>query len=81
MTNLNSVQYTFPYVRNHFLDYNWSKRGVPADYGHLKSNQYFLTSLKANINNQQSTLEALLNGSRKIQEILPMLDETILAYE
>ena len=70
-----------PYVRNHFLDYNWSKRGVPADYEHLKSNQYFLTSLKANINNQQSTLEALLNGSRKIQEILPMLNETILAYE
>ena len=70
-----------PYVRNHFLDYNWSKLGVPADYEHLKSDQYFLTSLKANINNQQSTLEALQNGSKKIQEILPMLDETILAYK
>ncbi|MGJ8716432.1 MAG: DUF6090 family protein [Maribacter stanieri] len=70
-----------PYVRNHFLDYNWSKQGVPADYEHLKSDQYFLTSLKTNIKNQESTLEQLQNGTRKIQEILPMLDETILAYE
>jgi hypothetical protein len=70
-----------PYVRNHFLDYNWSKRGVPGDYEHLKSDQYFLTSLKSNIKNQESTLEALQNGAIKIQEILPMLDETILAYE
>lgn len=70
-----------PYVRNHFLDYNWSKQGVPADYEHLKCDQYFLTSLKTNIKNQESTLEQLQNGTRKIQEILPMLDETILAYE
>ena len=70
-----------PYVRNHFLDWDWSKRGVPANYEHLKSDQYFLTSLKANIKNEESTLEALQNGARKIQEILPMLDKTILAYE
>jgi hypothetical protein len=70
-----------PYVRNHFLDWNWSKRGVPADYEQLKSDQYFLTCLKLNIKNEESTLEALQNGARKIQEILPMLDETILAYE
>jgi len=69
-----------PYVRNHFLDLNWSKRGVPADYEQLKSDQYFLTSLKLNVKNEESTLEALQNGARKIQEILPMLDETILAY-
>ncbi|MEL4456496.1 DUF6090 family protein [Lutimonas vermicola] len=70
-----------PYVRNHFLDWNWSKRGVPADYEHLKSDQYFLTSLKVSIKNEESTLEVLKNGAMKIQEILPMLDETILAYE
>ncbi len=70
-----------PYVRNHFLDWNWSKRGVPADYEHLKSDQYFLTSLKVSIKNEESTLEALQNGAREIQEILPMLDKTILAYD
>ena len=70
-----------PYVRNHFLDWNWSKRGVPTDYEHLKTDQYFLTSLKVSIKNEESTLEQLQNGARKIQEILPMLDETILAYE
>ena len=70
-----------PYVRNHFLDYNWSKRGVPADFELLKSDQYFLTSLKSNIKNEESTLEALQNGARKIQEILPILDKTILVYD
>ena len=70
-----------PYVRNHFLDWDWSKRGVPADYEHLKSDQYFLTCLKLNIKNGESTLEELQNGTRMIQKILPMLDETILAYE
>ena len=70
-----------PYVRNHFLDFEWSIQGVPADYEYLMSDQYFLTSLKTNIKNQESTLEALNNGAKKIQEILPMLDKTILAYE
>jgi len=70
-----------PYVRNYFLDWNWSKRGVPANYEHLKSDQYFLTSLKVNIKNEESTLEALQNGTRKIQEILPILEKTILTYE
>ena len=70
-----------PYVRNHFLDYYWSKRGVPADFELLKSDQYFLTSLKSNIKNEESTLESLQNGARKIQEILPILDKTILAYD
>lgn len=70
-----------PYARNNFLDFNWSKRGVPANYEHLKSDQYFLTSLKTNIKNEESTLEALQNGARKIQEILPILDRTVLAFE
>lgn len=70
-----------PYVRNHFLDWDWSKGGVPADYEQLKSDQYFLTCLKLNIKNGESTLEELQNGTRMIQKILPMLDETILAYE
>jgi hypothetical protein len=70
-----------PYVRNHFLDFNWGKRGVPADYEYLKSDQYFLTSLTVNIKNEESTLEALQNGARKIQEILPMLDEAIMAHK
>jgi hypothetical protein len=70
-----------PYVRNHFLDWDWTKRGVPADYEHLKSDQYFLTCLKLNIKNGESTLKELQNGTRMIKKILPMLDETILAYE
>ena len=70
-----------PYVRNHFLDWAWSERGVPADYEQLKSDQYFLTSLKVSIKNEESTLEQLQDGARKIQEILPMLEETILAYK
>ena len=70
-----------PYVRSHFLDWNWSHRGVPADYEHLKSDQYFLTSLKLSIKNEESTLQALQAGASKIQEILPMLDKIILAYD
>ena len=70
-----------PYVRSHFLDWNWSDRGVPADYEHLKSDQYFLTCLKVSIKNEESTLKALQTGVSKIQEILPMLDKTILAYD
>ncbi|MBC2838605.1 DUF6090 family protein [Robiginitalea sp. SC105] len=70
-----------PYARNHFLDWNYSEGGVPADYEQLKSDQYFLTCLKLNIKNAESTLAALQNGARKIQEILPMLDEAISAYE
>jgi len=70
-----------PYIRHHFLDFDWSKRGVPSDYEHLMSDQYFLTTLKANIKNEESTLEALENGAKKIQEILPILDKTVLSYE
>tara|TARA_R110002049_G_scaffold80486_1_gene204770 strand:+ start:254 stop:979 length:726 start_codon:yes stop_codon:yes gene_type:complete len=70
-----------PYIRHHFLDFDWSKRGVPLDYEHLMSDQYFLTTLKANIKNEESTLEALENGAKKIQEILPILDKTVLSYE
>ena len=70
-----------PYVRSHFLEWNWSDRGVPADYEHLKSDQYFLTCLKVSIKNEESTLEALQTGASKIQEILPMLDKTIVAYD
>ncbi len=70
-----------PYVRSNFIDWDWGKRGVPKDYQQLKSDQYFLTCLKINIKNQEITLEALQNGASKIQEILPMLDQTILAYK
>ncbi len=70
-----------PYVRNHFLDWDFSKRGVPADYEQLKSDKYFLTCLMLNVKNSESTLEALKTGAREIQEILPILDETILAYK
>ena len=70
-----------PYIRKHFLDWNWSNRGVPADYEQLKSDQYFLTCLKLSIQNERSTLEALQTGASKIQEILPLLDKTIVAYE
>ena len=70
-----------PYIREHFLDWNWNNRGVPADYEQLKSDQYFLTSLKVNIKNEESTLEALQKGGNKIQYILPMLDKAILDYD
>ena len=70
-----------PYIREHFLDFNWGQLGVPLDYEHLMSDQYFLTSLKVNIKNEESTLKALQEGSSKIQEILPTLDKALLAYE
>ncbi len=70
-----------PYIRSHFLDWRWNDLGVPADYEHLKSDQYFLTSLKLNIANGESTFYALKNGARKIQEILPMLDKTIVVHK
>ena len=70
-----------PYIRNHFLDWEWSERGIPADFEQLKSDQYFLTSLKLNITNIEDTLKALERGANNIKQILPMLDETILAYK
>lgn len=69
-----------PYARNHFLDWNWGDYGVPADYNHLKSDQYFLTCLKINVKNEESTLDALKKGGSQIQKILPILDKTILDY-
>lgn len=70
-----------PYVRNNFLDWDYSALGVPADYEQLKSDQYFLTCLTVNIKNGESTVTALRDGVSKIKEILPLLDETILAYD
>ncbi|MEB8327721.1 DUF6090 family protein [Flavobacteriaceae bacterium KMM 6897] len=70
-----------PYIRNHFLDWEWSNRGIPADYEQLKSDQYFLTSLKLNITNAKDTLKALERGANNIKQILQILDETILYYE
>jgi len=66
-----------PYIRNHFLDWEWSERGIPADYEQLKSDQYFLTSLKLNITNVKDTLKALERGANNIKQILQILDETI----
>ena len=70
-----------PYTRNYFLDYNWGNQGVPADYEHLKSDRFFLTTLKINLKNEESTLGALLNGSREIQGLISMLDRTIATYK
>ena len=70
-----------PYIRNHFLDWKWSERGIPADFEQLKSDQYFLTSLKLNITNIKDTLKALERGANNIKQILQILDETILYYE
>ena len=70
-----------PYVRSYFIDWNFDDSGVPANYEHLKSDQYFRTCLKVSLKNEESTLEALQTGASKIQEILPMLDKTVLAYE
>ena len=70
-----------PYIRNHFLDWEWTERGIPADFEQLKSDQYFLTSLKLNITNIKDTLKALERGANNIKQILQILDETILYYE
>ena len=70
-----------PYARNHFRDYNWSKEAIPADYEQLKSDFYFLTSLKVNIKNEESTLLALREGNQAIQELLPILDKTLSSYQ
>ena len=70
-----------PYIRNHFLDWEWSERGIPADFEQLKSDQYFLTSLKLNITNIKDTLKALERGANNIKQILQILDETISYYE
>ncbi|WP_207764272.1 DUF6090 family protein [Hanstruepera neustonica] len=71
------IKVFLPYVRSYFRDYSWSKQGVPTDYEHLKSDQYFLTMLKVNIKNEESTLEQLQYAAKQIQHILPMLDERI----
>ncbi|WP_228853519.1 DUF6090 family protein [Aegicerativicinus sediminis] len=69
-----------PYIRNHFLDWEWNERGIPADYENLKSDQYFLTSLKLNITNIKDTSKALERGANNIRQILPILDKTIVSY-
>ncbi len=69
------------YVRSHFLDWSWNNKGVPADYEHLKDDQYFRTCLKVSLKNEESTVYALGVGAKKIQEILPMLEKTILTYD
>lgn len=75
------IQVFLPYVRSHFIDWNWNKRGVPADYAHFKNDQYFLTCLKVSIKNHESTLEQLQIGSSQIRGILPMLDQAIATYD
>ncbi|MGB0916573.1 MAG: DUF6090 family protein [Flavobacteriales bacterium] len=75
------IEVFMPYVRHHFLDWNWTVRGVPADYEHLKTDQYFRSCLKVNVKNQESTVQQLEKGAKKIQEILPLLDKAILAYD
>ncbi|UWX53772.1 DUF6090 family protein [Maribacter litopenaei] len=70
-----------PYIRNHFKDYSWGKEAIPADYEQLKSDLYFLTSLKINIRNEESTLEALEEGNQAIRELLPKLDNALTSYQ
>ena len=70
-----------PYTRNHFRDYNWGTEAIPSDYKQLKSDRYFLTSLKVNIKNEESTLLALQEGNEAIQELLPKLDKALSAYQ
>ncbi len=70
-----------PYIRNHFLDWEYPKKGIPKDYEHFKNDQYFLTSLKINIKNAESTLGELKNGSKNIKKILPILDEALLSNQ
>lgn len=69
-----------PYLRNHFLEWDYNIRGIPADYEQLKSDRYFLTSLKLNITNGKATLGELEKATINISEILPVLEEAILAY-
>ncbi|KAA2216735.1 DUF6090 family protein [Maribacter flavus] len=70
-----------PYARNHFRDYTWGTEAIPADYEQLKSDLYFLTSLKINIGNEEGTLLDLREGNRAIQELLPILDKTLSSYQ
>ncbi len=70
-----------PYIRNHFKDYNWGTEAIPADYEQLRSDLYFLTTLKVNIRNEESTLLALREGNQAIQELLPRLDKTLSSYQ
>lgn len=70
-----------PYIRSHFLDWHWCQYGIPADYENLKSDQYFLTSLKVNIQNGKSTLISYKKGANNIKQILPILDKTLLSYK
>ncbi|KXI28413.1 DUF6090 family protein [Paraglaciecola hydrolytica] len=70
-----------PYVRNHFLDWSWGKYGHLANYEQIKEDHYFLTSLKINRMNQESTVQALERGASDIQELIPILDKTIMEYD
>ena len=70
-----------PYARNHFRDYTWGIEAIPADYEQLKSDLYFLTSLKVNIKNEEGTLFDLREGNQAIRALLPRLDKTLSSYQ
>ncbi len=66
-----------PYVRSHFSDWQYEEYGIPLDYIKLKNDDYFKTSLKVNIGNEESTVIMLTDGLKNIKIILPLINNYI----
>ena len=81
MTILSFSPCSSPMHATIFRDYTWGIEAIPADYEQLKSDLYFLTSLKVNIKNEEGTLFDLREGNQAIRELLPRLDETLSSYQ
>ncbi|SRX54421.1 DUF6090 family protein [Aequorivita sp. CIP111184] len=63
-----------PYVRSHFSDWQYEAYGIPLDYVKLKNDDYFKTSLKVNIGNEESTVIMLTDGLKNIKTLLPLIN-------
>ncbi|MDX1592207.1 MAG: hypothetical protein R3283_09595 [Balneolaceae bacterium] len=66
------------YVREHFRIWNFGEQAIPNDGSFIRNHSYFLTMIRMNLNNRESTLnaheEALSANRELIQTIESRLD-------
>lgn len=62
-----------PYVRKHFIEWEFGNYAIPEDYTQIVNDRILLTTLKINSNNIESTLEAYkgaLNTGKSLVELI-----------
>jgi len=71
------VTVLLPYVRNNFDEYGYRQPSIPRDYDLLLKDKYFLTSLKLNSDNIQSTIGVIENALSNAKPLLRAIEEEI----